>query len=158
MGLWSWLFGKPQVPIVVSPAPPPTEERLQPRPVIKKIVRTTKSFGMEVVGESTYQDALVAICGKHSRTGYDGEHQATLVLEPSNAYDPNAVMVMIGGLRVGYLAREQAIRVGGFIRAAGLDRATCDARVQGGWRTNQYDEGHYGVRLAVPGRGEIAFS
>lgn len=158
MGLLSWLFGRPKAPIVVSPAPPPTEARLRPRAQVKRIVRTTKSYGMEVVGESNYQDALIAICGKHTRTGYDGEHQATLALEPSNAYDPNAVMVMIDGHRVGYLAREQAKRVGGFMRDAGLDQVICDARVQGGWRTNQYDEGHYGVRLAVPGRGEIAFS
>lgn len=158
MGLLSWMFGKPKAPIVVSPAPAHTEERLQPRSRMKKVVRTTKSFGMEVVGESNYQDALIAICGKHTRAGYDGEHQATLALEPSNAFDPNAVMVMIDGRRVGYLIREQAKRVGAFMRAAGLDQATCDARVQGGWRTNQHDEGHYGVKLAVPARGEIAFS
>lgn len=158
MGLFNWLFGRAKAPIVVSPAPPPTAERLQPRAKSRKVIRTTKSFGMEVVGESNYQDALVAICGKHTRNGYDGEHQATLVLEPSNAYDPNAVMVMIDGRRVGYLAREQAKRVGGYMRAARLDRAICDARIQGGWRTNQHDEGHYGVRLAIPSRGEVGFA
>lgn len=158
MGLFNWLFGGGNRPIVVSPAPPSGKERPQPRLAAKNVVRTTNSFGMEVVGESNYQGALIAICGKHTRTGYDGEHQATLILEPSNAYDPNAVMVMIDGRRVGYLAREQAKRVGGYMRAAGLDRAICDARVQGGWRTNQHDEGHYGVRLAIPSRGEVGFA
>jgi len=158
MGLFDWLFGGARAPIVVSPAPPPTHERLRPRDKTRKVVRTTKSFSVEVVGESNYQDALIAICGKHTRAGYDGEHQATLALEPSNAYDSNAVMVMIDGRRVGYLSREQAIRIGGFMRAAGIDKATCDGRIQGGWRTNQYDEGHYGVRLAIPSRGEVEFA
>jgi hypothetical protein len=36
------------------------------------------------------------------------------------------------------------------MREEGLISATCKSRVQGGWRTNQYDEGHYGVRLAIP--------
>ena len=35
------------------------------------------------------------------------------------------------------------------MREEGLAFATCKARVQGGWRTNQYDEGHFGVRLAI---------
>lgn len=158
MSVLSLLFGKPKAPVVVSPAPKRTPERLQPRSAVKRVVRTTKSFGMEVVGESNYQDALIAICGKHTRLGYDGEHEAMLVLEPSNAYDPNAVMVTIEGRRVGYLPREQAKRVGSAMRSAGIERAICDARVQGGWRTNQYDEGHYGVRLAVPVRGDVSFA
>ena len=158
MSILSWLFGKPKAPVVVSPAPKHTPERLQRRSAMRRVVRTTKSFGMEVVGESNYQDALIEICGKHTRLGYDGEHQALLVLEPTNAYDPNAVMVMIEAKRVGYLAREQAKRVGSAMKSAGIDRAICDARIQGGWRTNQHDEGHYGVKLAVPGRGDISFS
>lgn len=77
--------------------------------------------------------------------------------EPANHHDPNAIMVKIQGRKVGYLSREQAQRVGQQMREAGLKAATCLARVRGGWRTNQYDEGHYGVNLAIPNLGRIDF-
>lgn len=115
------------------------------------------SFPMEAVGESNYQEALIAICGKHTRRGYEGEHEAVLQLEPTNTYDPNAVRVSIGDRKVGYLAREQAARVKEQMQEAGLVSVRCGARIRGGWRTNQYEEGHYGVRLAIPTRGEISF-
>jgi hypothetical protein len=112
---------------------------------------------MEVVGESNYQDALIAICGRHTRQGHDEKYEALLELEPNNQYDANAVRVSISRRKVGYLSREQAERVGGQMRQSGLDVAACNARVRGGWRTNQYDEGHYGVFLSVPNHGWIDF-
>jgi hypothetical protein len=64
---------------------------------------------LEVVGESSYQPALWAICGE--RVG--GERvrcpiTAVLVPEPQNAYDPNAVAVFVSGQIVGYLDRQTA--------------------------------------------------
>ena len=112
---------------------------------------------MQVVGESNYQDALIAICGRHTRHGYEGEHVALIEKEPSNQYDPNAIRVMIEGRMVGYLSREQAARVGEQMIAAGLARSACAARTRGGWRTNQHDEGHYGVTLSIPNQGWIDF-
>ena len=105
---------------------------------------------MAVVGESNYQDTLIAICGRHTRYGTDLELEARIELEPWNSYDPNAVVVKIEDRTVGYLPREQAARVGGQMREENLSGAACGARVRGGWRTNQYDTGHFGVYLAVP--------
>jgi hypothetical protein len=112
---------------------------------------------MEVVGESHYQQALIAICGPHTRVGHDETFSAVIELEPSNPYDSNAVVVKIHGRVVGYLPREQATRVGSQLREEGLFGVGCIARVRGGWRTNQYDEGHFGVQLAIPQRGWIDF-
>lgn len=110
---------------------------------------------MEVVGESNYQSALLAICGKHTRYGHDGQYMAVLKLEPTNPYDPNAVQVLIDNRLVGYLARNQALRLKTQMDEAGLTAVRCRARVRGGWRTNQYDEGSYGVMLAMPTTGWI---
>ncbi|HYO65152.1 MAG TPA: HIRAN domain-containing protein [Archangium sp.] len=112
---------------------------------------------MEVVGESNYQEALIAICGRHTRHSQHLEFDAVIEVEPTNAYDPNAIVVKIAGHKVGYLPREQAARISGQMREEGLSAATCGARVLGGWRTNQYDTGHYGVYLAIPKRGWIDF-
>lgn len=115
------------------------------------------SYPMEVVGESHYQDALIAICGRHTRHGIEIDLEATIVLDPTNAHDPNAVSVKINDRPVGYLPREQAARVSRQMRDEDIQRARCRARVRGGWRTNQYDEGHYGVMLAIPRSGRIDF-
>ena len=143
MGLFSFLFGKTK-----------TMSRPRKIPMVKW---RDGSFPLEVVGESQHQDALVAICGPHSRDGYDVRCQAVLELEPNNPYDPNAVRVSISNRKVGYLARDQAERVGAQMREIGMAVASCQARVRGGWRTNQYDEGNFGVTLAVPARGWIDF-
>lgn len=63
----------------------------------------------------------------------------------------------INGRKVGYLPREQAARVADQMRGEGQSAAACSARVRGGWRTNQYGEGHYGVQLAIPRSGWIDF-
>jgi hypothetical protein len=109
-------------------------------------------YPRSVVGESHCQEALSAICGGHNREGHEMESTAHLVPEPSNAFDPNAVMVMIGGLKVGYLMRDDAPRYLAALRAAGRDgeAASVRAKIVGGWRTNQHDAGHFGVKLALP--------
>lgn len=155
MGLLSFLFGKPKLPIV-SPsrveraAPPPRNQSHIPL-----ISWRDGSYPMEVVGESNYQAALLAICGKHTRYGHDGQYMAVLKLEPTNRYDRNAVQVLIDDRLVGYLARDEALRLKTQMDEAGLTAVRCRARIRGGWRTNQYDEGSYGVTLAMPTMGWI---
>jgi hypothetical protein len=60
---------------------------------------------------------------------------------------------------VGYIPREQAKRFKDQAEQAGLsgENVLVSALVAGGWRTNQYDEGAFGVKLAMPTRGEIIF-
>jgi hypothetical protein len=67
---------------------------------------------LEVVGESHYQDNLWRLVGGRS---FPNERvrvdiYAVLVAETDNQYDANAVSVWIGGLKVGYLSRDDAQR------------------------------------------------
>lgn len=154
MGLISWLLGKKETrtdPDAPSRPRPPSRSRTP------RIVWRTDSYPSEVVGESNYQAALTSICGAHTRHGHDLEVVASLSREPANAHDPNAVMVSIRGMKVGYLPRDQAQRVSAQMRQDDLATVECNACIRGGWRTNQHDEGHFGVRLAMPMRGWIDF-
>jgi hypothetical protein len=146
MGLFSRLFGG---------------DKAKPPKIIPKheacVHWRENSYPMQVVGESNYQKELIAICGKHTRYGQDLELSAKIERESTNPFDSNAVAVKITGLIVGYLSQDQAIRVSEQMLADGIEAAYCNARVRGGWRTNQYDEGLYGVYLAIPNRGWIDF-
>lgn len=72
---------------------------------------------LEVVGEASYQDALWLICGGVTGERVRREVVATLVPEPDNTYDPNAISVRVDGHRVGYLSRDNAVRYGPGIRS-----------------------------------------
>jgi len=160
MSLLSWLFGRKTRAALIDKNPPPSAvDALYAHNSSQyyEVKCRDGSFPMEVVGESHYQKALVAICGPHTRVGHDETFSAVIELEPSNAYDSNAVVVKIRGRVVGYLPREQAARVGSQLREEGLSSVGCMARVRGGWRTNQYDEGNFGVWLGIPQRGWIDF-
>ena len=111
----------------------------------------------DVVGESNYQDALKRIAGGYRRESQALVTTAIIALDPENRFDPNAVRVEIDGETVGYLPAAEAKRVGGFMRDQGVEVATVEAQVRGGWRTNQYDKGHFGVRLKIPRSGWIDF-
>ncbi len=63
---------------------------------------------LEVVGESNYQSALWAICGGRLGERVRCPITAVLVPEPQNAYDPNAIAVVIAEQTVGYLDRQTA--------------------------------------------------
>lgn len=156
MGIFSWLFGGKSKPSTHSDAS--QQSKIETYNTSKAQVRwRSGSFPMDVVGESNYQKALISICGPHTRHGHDQEYMAIIKLEPSNKYDSNAVVVQISSKVVGYLPRGEALRVGSQMREENLSKATCNARVKGGWRTNQHDEGHYGVQLAIPRQGWIDF-
>jgi hypothetical protein len=128
-----------------------------PTPRLARIEWREGSYPTPAVGESNYQAALEAICGGYSRHGHEFECEAELVPEPDNAYDENAVKVLIGRQLVGYLCREDAVRFHEEMKLAGRpwEGARCAANIKGGWRTNQYDEGSFGVYLGIPGRGRF---
>src|SRR4051812_31164097 len=58
---------------------------------------------LPIVGESNYQDALSRLCGGYTRDGHQLHTRASLVPEPSNPYDKNAIRVDIDAQTVGYL-------------------------------------------------------
>lgn len=100
-------------------------------------------YATEVVGESHYQAALAAICGKPSKDGYDVKAVATLVLEDSNPHDDQAVRVDIGRRTVGYLNRTDARAY----RARVGRKGNYPARIRGGWDRGRDDKGMFGVQL-----------
>ena len=60
-----------------------------------------------IVGEQYHQDALERVLKKATTTQSVYQH-GQLVLEPENTYDANAVAVIVGGERIGYMNREAA--------------------------------------------------
>jgi collagen type III alpha len=66
--------------------------------------------GAEVVGESNYGDAIRAALPRGAVDGSEVFTVASLVPEPRNKHDRNAVAVHLGGRTVGYLPREEAAR------------------------------------------------
>lgn len=97
------------------------------------------NFVREVHGESHYQQALEAIVGGKSKAGAHFITEATLIPEPTNAFDANAVRVQIGGRTVGYLPREEAPRHLRWLTQIGRSGETvhCDAIITGGWRDSR---------------------
>jgi HIRAN domain len=95
------------------------------------------SGGLEVgvVGEGHYQDALSAIVGGKGPESVRIPTQATLVPEPDNPYDPNAVAVYIAGRKVGHLPRPaaQAFTPVGRRLAEQRQVGACSATITGGW-------------------------
>jgi hypothetical protein len=106
-------------------------------------------YRVDVAGESYYQDALEQVCGGRSSEGSYLACVASLVPEPDNPYDANAVAVYIDGLKVGHLPREVAVSfVPISTRLHTLGRsASCAALVVGGWDRGSGDVGHFGVQL-----------
>jgi hypothetical protein len=67
--------------------------------------------GQEVVGVRAHLAALRSVVGhEHRSKGAEHRAVATLVSEPTNRFDPDAVAVYIDGQRIGYLPREDAQR------------------------------------------------
>lgn len=116
-------------------------------------VRGDGTFDQEIVGEASYQDALIAIAGAKSDESAEFEAIAVLVPEPNNPYDADAVCVQIDGKVVGYLSRSdaklhrQALSEAGL----GLSSVACRALIVGGWAREDDDEAieevNYGVEL-----------
>ncbi|SEP71428.1 HIRAN domain-containing protein [Devosia sp. YR412] len=107
------------------------------------------SFDFDIVGEASYQEALDTIAGGKTKKGHEIEVLATLVREPSNPHDGNAIAVIIEGRKVGYVARAEAKAISKMIDSCGYSQFTADAMIVGGW-VDRKGEGHYGVKLDLP--------
>lgn len=104
--------------------------------------------GLDVVGESHYQDTLEREAGGRTDESADIACMALLIPQTNNKYDPNAVAVVIGEEVVGYLPRHQARRVQPrlltLVREGRLP--VHPAKIVGGWDRDG-DLGHFGVKL-----------
>lgn len=133
MGLFDWLFGSGQ----------PRSSRGH------VTIGPSGDYDFEVVGESAYQEALDRICGGKTDDGHEWECTATLVEEPTNRHDPNAVKVTIDGHTVGYLSRPDAEAYRRALTLYGHTGKPVDveAIILGGWERGRRGSGHYGVKL-----------
>jgi hypothetical protein len=85
---------------------------------------------VRAVGTSHYQDALVALTGRQADEEIRHDVIATLVPEPDNPHDPNAVAVRIEDHFVGYLSRDENRRWLDVLGAAG-QTVGCEAMIAG---------------------------
>lgn len=75
---------------------------------VEAVVVEDDGNSVEVVGESHYKDALVAISGRTSMEEIRHPITAALVREPDNPYDDQAVAVWVESRKVGHLSRADA--------------------------------------------------
>ena len=150
MSIFSFLFGSKS-----SKENKIKEQRLKAPVSGPHVVTNLKSYPSEIVGESFYQNNLKIITGGFKRDSQTHDLPGLISLDPDNQYDKNAVRVDIEGKIVGFLPKDQALRVGAIMKDQGVTCAAVDARIRGGWRTNQHDEGQFGVCLRMPTTGWI---
>jgi len=113
----------------------------RPKP---SMLRPGRGWTTEVHGESKYQPALAKAYRRHGGTGSDLKVSATLVPEPTNKHDPNAVRVEIDGSPVGYLPREKAAEYRAIL---GLQNGQCGAKITGGHERYNGEKAFFGVKL-----------
>ncbi len=124
----------------------------KPKTISLRLIEFCRDGYCAVVGESHYQDALLAtstICeaGPEGRPTFT----AVLIAEPQNPYDPNAIAIYSPHGTLGYLSREDALvyhPVLDEVARLGYDGGACEAYLTGG----QPDKPFFGVvlRLAEP--------
>ena len=106
-----------------------------------------EEYTFDVVGESFQRDHLVQLIKKY-KSIETGElyTTATLKLEPENAFDQTAVMVIIDDLQVGYVPKSQSGMMTDYIKSKGGNTLQVPARV--GWDTES-PQPLVGVRLKM---------
>ena len=110
---------------------------------MKRFILEGDDLFIRVVGTSHYQEALRAIAG-------DGDVRrntiATLVAEPDNPHDANAIAVQVDDRLVGYLARDENRRWQEVVQLLGQNGhlAATEARISGGAHS------YLGVFLRMP--------
>lgn len=108
---------------------------------------------VEVVGESLRQDELLALTGgRRAYGGVDLDAVAVLELDFGDPVETVVVRVLIDGACVGHLRLEDAALYRRAIERARAmhGRASCSARIRGGWDHGGEDVGRFGVALLLP--------
>jgi len=104
-------------------------------------------YTYNVVGESFRHDHLVQLIQNHKAVN-DGTifTSATLKLEPENVFDPTAVMVIVEGLHVGYIAKSQSGQMTESIKRLKTTELEVPAHL--GWDTDN-PQPYIGVQLML---------
>jgi len=106
-----------------------------------------EEYTFDVVGESFQRDHLVQLIKKYNLTDAGELYTtATLKLEPENAFDPTAVMVIVEDLQVGYIPKSFSGEMTDYIKAKGGKTLQVPARV--GWDRDS-PQPLVGVRLKM---------
>jgi hypothetical protein len=69
----------------------------------------TGEFTLRVVGTFYYQEALHDLYGPRCYEGVRIEDDGDLVTEDNNAFDPNAIALIVGDQMLGHLSRGHAV-------------------------------------------------
>jgi hypothetical protein len=110
-----------------------------------------RGYTFNIVGESQFQDVLDDLAGPKTVQGTKVDWTAELIVDDANEHDEDAIAVLIAGKVVGFVPRDEAASTRAdldLINPAGR-AVTCYARIVGGWRTEDGDEGSYGVKLSI---------
>jgi hypothetical protein len=148
MGILSWLFGRrsPQD----NPRIPPAYLFLAPG---------DGEHSVQVVGESNYQASLRwAARGTNTEGPNNSRVYAEVIPDPTNRYDSNAVRIQVGGRLVGYLARADAAAYQSLLLpfAASGRIPACEARIKGGYTTDDGFHASLGIELYMGRPDELA--
>lgn len=110
----------------------------------------TGQFPRYGVGTSNYEPAIAALAQNPKGRNALVFCTANLVPENTNAFDSNAVMVVIDGQKVGYLPREYAKVFRSYFEKFGLpiQATTCDAVISNGLKTDDRQYG-YSIELDI---------
>jgi hypothetical protein len=113
-------------------------------------------FDFDIVGESHNQDGFRAVVGPKIPGGHDFDCIAALIQQIDNPYDSKAVAVCLafdnGKVgHAGYLSRKNARAYCKAVDECGWPQdpqgMLCRAKIVGGWKEADGDEGYYGVKL-----------
>lgn len=107
---------------------------------------------IDISGESFYQDAIIELLGKPNKDGYDITINGSLIREPDNDHDPNAIKCLIQGNKVGYVNRDDAEGISKHLDAKNITELLVSCEVTGGWYRGSNDSGSFGVVVHVPTR------
>jgi hypothetical protein len=116
-------------------------------------LRGADTFDFEIAGESHAQDALQYIAGGRNEDGVEHYCVATLVPDPFNRYDPQAISVKIDGRHVGFIPKPMTAPLHRLMVGR---TAEADAVIVGGWHRGRGDSGHFGVKLDLAWPPRIA--
>lgn len=126
-------------------------DRKAAAPLIGNAWPAKGEFACDVVGESRYQDALIAAVGAQPTAWHEVMVTAHLVCERDNPHDPKAVAVYVDGKRVGYLPRDHARTFHKRLARRGIAGHTtsCGAMIRGGGTADDGQPRMFGIWLDI---------
>ena len=107
--------------------------------------------GLKVVREEDYQGAIAKAAGAAISDGVRVSLTISLVHEPQNCFDPNAISVRHGWDVLGYLSNGDAKAYRPVMDALAEHRLTgyCRADIWTGWDHGLHDKGQFSIRVFV---------